>query len=302
MLYMIPFNYHHFYYFYCVVKYGSVSRAAAEIRVSQPALSTQIKQLEKFLGEKLLEPEGRRLKLTEEGQTAYSYAQTIFDTGQEFMDGLRDRSHKGRLRIQIGVTNSIPKAFAAALLKFILKVSPSAQIQLHEETLGEMVENLKNHTFDLILSDMPYQALGEEKIENRLIGKIPIVFCAVHSITSKLRRLPWALNGAPLLLPTAHSGVHHAVLEYLAAHKVKPMIIAEIQDVELIHRMALDGAGIAPLNKYSVLTTQWKKKLQIIPSDRRYDIHDSAYLITRKRKNTHPLVDKILTHFKIIGG
>lgn len=296
---MIPLNYHHLYYFYCVARYGSVSKAAAEVRVSQPALSAQIKQLEGFLGEKLLERDGRKVKLTEEGRAAYVYAQAIFDTGREFMDSLRDRSHKGQLRIQIGVTNSIPKAFAAALLKFILKESPKAHIQLHEEALGGMAESLKSHAFDVILSDIPYQAPGEEQIENRLIGKVPIVFCAVRSIASKLKHLPRALDGAPLLLPTAHSGVHHAVLEYIAAHQLTPNIVAEIQDVELIHRMALDGAGIAPLNKYSVMTAQWKKSLVVIPSDRRHDIHDTAYLITRKRKRAHPLVERILSGFRI---
>jgi LysR family transcriptional activator of nhaA len=242
------------------------------------------------------------VKLTEEGRAAYAYAQTIFDTGREFMDSLRDRSQKGRLRIQIGVTNSIPKAFAAALLKFILNDAPKARIELHEEGIGGLMEGLRNHAYDIVLSDVPYQAPGDEPIENRLIGRVPIVFCAARSIASKLKPLPRALVGAPLLLPTAHSGVHHAVLEYLAEYKLTPHIVAEIQDVELIHRMALEGIGIAPLNQYSVVAAPWKNDLVIIPSGKRHDIHDSAYLITRERKTPHPLVERILAKFRITVG
>lgn len=299
---MIPFNYHHLYYFYCVAKQGSVSKAALEVRVSQPALSAQINQFETFLGKKLFERDGRNLRLTEEGQTAYAYAQTIFDAGREFMDSLRDRSYKGRLRVQIGVTNSVPKAFAGALLRFILNENPDAQILLHEDTLGRMVENLKHHVFDIVLSDRPYQASSEEKIQNRPIGKIPIVFCAVRRVASRYKRFPRDLDGAPLILPTAHSGVYHSVLEYLAAHKAAPNIVAEIQDVELIQRMVLGGAGIAPLNEYSITAELSRDRLVTIPCDKSHGIHDSAYLITRTRRKENPLVSKILEGFRLSLG
>jgi LysR family transcriptional regulator, transcriptional activator of nhaA len=295
---MLPFNYHHLYYFYSIARLGSVSRAAQELRVSQPALSAQVRQLENFLGQKLFSRVGRRLVLTEEGRSAFAYAQTIFDTGREFLDTLRDRSDRGRLRLQVGVTNSIPKSYAAALLKFILKENAAAQILLHEDTLENMVQNLKNHALDLVLSDMPFRAANQEGIENRLIGRIPIVFCAAPSLAARYRRFPRDLDGAPLLLPTAHSGVYHAILEYLAANCVKPTIIAEIQDVELIRRMALEGTGIAALNEFSVRMSDGKRKLSVIPSGR-HGIHDAAYLITKQRQKSHPLVEKAIKSFRI---
>ena len=148
---MIPFNFHHLYYFYSVTRHGSISQAARELRISQPALSAQLKQLESYLNVRLFEREKRGIVLTAEGHVALSYAKTIFDAGQEFLDGLRDRSQKGRIRIQVGVTNSIGKVFANALVKHILQVSPNAHILLEEDTLENMVENLKDHLLDVIL-------------------------------------------------------------------------------------------------------------------------------------------------------
>lgn len=55
---MIPFNFHHLFYFYTIAELGSVSRAAERLHISQPALSAQIKQLERYLKVKLFERGG----------------------------------------------------------------------------------------------------------------------------------------------------------------------------------------------------------------------------------------------------
>lgn len=295
---MLPFNFHHFYYFFVIARTGSVSQAAKELRLSQPALSTQLKHLEEYLQVKLFERSGRKLQLTEEGRLALYYAQQVFDTGKEFADSLRDRSQKGRIKIQIGVMNSIPKAFANALLKFIITAEPTAHIQLQEDTLERMVEILKDHSLDVIFADRPVQVSAEEEIHNQLIAKIPVVFCAHPSLAKKYKRVPHDLNGAPLIFPTSDSRVFYSVQEYLAAHKIMPKIVAEIQDIELAYRMAVDGLGIVPLN-LSMASHAPKEKLRILNPGGKHDIHESLYLIYKKRKNPHPLAEKIIRKFKL---
>ena len=296
---MIPFNFHHLYYFYAVTQHGSISNAARQLRVSQPALSAQLKQLESYLDIQLFEREKKKIVLTPEGHVALSYAKTIFDAGQEFFDGLRDRSQKGRIRIQIGVTNSIGKVFANALVKHILKSSPDAHILLQEDTLENMVENLKDHLLDIILSDMPYQASAEEGIKNQLVGRIPIAFCAHPRLAAHFKHFPKYLQSAPFILPTAHSGIYRPLQEFFSVHGLSPRIVAEIQDAELIHRMALDGLGIAPLNRYSAEHGTFKGRLVILPSFSKRDIHETIHLISKERKRPHPLVSGILENFRI---
>lgn len=294
---MIPFNFHHFYYFYVIASTGSVSLAAKKLHLSQPALSYQLKHLEDSLNVKLFERKGRKLVLTEEGHSALSYAHQIFDMGKEFSDGLRDRSQKGRLRIQIGVLNSIPKTFANQLLKFILEVEPSAHIQLQEDTLERLSVSLKDHLLDLILADRPFQASSEEEIQSHLIAKIPIVFCAHASLAKKHRKIPRDLNHAPMIFPTSDSRVAQSVQEYFAAHKVTPKIVAEIQDIELARLMAVDQLGIVPLNRSLALSTP---NLVILNPKAKHDIYESIYIIAKKRKNPHPLIEKIIHYFRLL--
>jgi LysR family transcriptional activator of nhaA len=58
---MIPFNYHHLYYFYTIAKLGSISKACEKLRLCQPTLSAQLKQFENYLKFKLFERENKKL-------------------------------------------------------------------------------------------------------------------------------------------------------------------------------------------------------------------------------------------------
>ncbi len=298
---MIPrLNFHHLFYFYTVATHGSVSRAAKELRLSQPALSAQIKQLESVLNIKLFEKKGRLLVLTEEGHSALSYAKAIFDTGREFLDSLQDRASSGRIRIQIGVTNSVPKAVAAAFLAFILEQEKNAHIVLVEDTLPVMAGALNNHALDVVLSDVPFHGSGEEGIRNHLAAKIPVGFYTSSLNAARYKNFPRSLHGAPVILPTSHSHIFQAAQEYFTAAKISPRIIAEIQDAELVLRMAFAGAGIAPLNTYSVMNSSFKNKLVRLgnPSGAP-GIFDPVYLLFKSRIKPHPLQEKILSKFKL---
>ena len=185
---MIPFNYHHLYYFYTVARMGGISKARGELRLAQPTLSSQIKQFENFLNVKLFEREGKKLVLTDEGRSILSYAAEIFDTGKELIAHLGDISPRGRPRIQIGVSNSVPKACSDALLKFIYRTEPRSHITVHEDNTEKMAAALQNHALDIVLTDVPYRPSADESIENHMVGKIPIVFCAIRPLRKNTKK------------------------------------------------------------------------------------------------------------------
>lgn len=291
---MIPFNYHHLFYFYTIAKERSMSRASKVLRVSQPALSSQVKQFENYLGVKLFHREGRRLVLTEEGNYALTYAEAIVNAGRELIDGLKDRSKKGRTRIQIGVSDSIPKTFAARFVDSLFKIDEKIELTIQEDNLAVMLEALKVHALDMILSDVPAKASTEEGLQNFLIARIPVVFCAHPELAGKYRKIPEDLKRAPLILPTSQSQVFHAVQEYLAAHGITPNIVGEIQDIELVYRLVLSGRGIAPLNQWMIENAP-RDRLKVLGKNKASGIWDHVYIIIKKRSRPHPLVEKILS-------
>ncbi|MEM7677883.1 MAG: LysR family transcriptional regulator, partial [Myxococcota bacterium] len=84
-------NYHHLLYFWAVAKEGSVAKASEVLRLAQPTVSGQVKQLEHALGEQLFQRKGRNLVLTDAGELVFGYADEIFGLGRELMDSLRGR-------------------------------------------------------------------------------------------------------------------------------------------------------------------------------------------------------------------
>ena len=71
-------NYRHLLYFWAVAKEGSITRAGERLGLSVQAISTQLSQLERQLGQALLAPQGRSLVLTETGRRVLAYADQIW--------------------------------------------------------------------------------------------------------------------------------------------------------------------------------------------------------------------------------
>ena len=296
---MIPFNYHHLYYFYVIAKEGSISKATHQLHLAQPTLSTQLKQFENFLNVKLFIRENRNLILTEEGHRVLEYAKMIFDIGRELKDRMVDLNKKGRLRIQIGVPNSIPKTIIEALLSHLLNIHPTVFLVVTEDKINKLIKDLDNHELDLILTDTPFQSPGTKEIKNHFIGKIPIVFCVHPKLSRRFKNMPKDLNGAAMLLPASSRQIFQTLQEYFIENNIEPNIVGEIEDIEIVRRLALRGVGVAPLNLLTALRGPSKEKLVVLNRSSKQTIFENFYLITKTRKIIHPLVEKLIRDFRI---
>lgn len=296
---MIPFNYHHLFYFYTIAKTGSITKACDTLRLAQPTLSAQLKQFENYLKVKLFEREKKKLILTEEGRQILFYATEIFDVGREMMDRIDDHSHKGRIRIQLGVSHFVPRAVVDALLKFLFKISPEVHVSVNEDKINTLMEALESHQQDIVLSDILLPGCIEKEIEHHFVAKIPISFCASPSSAKKFKNLPKDLNGAPIILPTVQNPSYQAIQDYFITHKIKPKIIGEIQDVELVRRLVLSGIGIAPINQFTITQAPSRESLVILNTKTKSTIFENIYLLTKIRKRRHPLLPKIIDQFSI---
>src|SRR5438105_4042655 len=106
---MLPFNFHHLFYFKVIATEGSIAKASRKLRLGQPALSMQLKQFEDYLGHQLFERKNRSLVLTEMGRLVLGYSNDIFKIGEELMDAVSDRPSEKKMRLQIGALDSVSK-------------------------------------------------------------------------------------------------------------------------------------------------------------------------------------------------
>ena len=103
-------NYHHLLYFWMVAREGGLAPAGKVLRLSQSALSGQIKRLEDSLGQPLFERRGRKLEMTENGRLVYKYADEIFGLGREMLDALRELPTQRALRLTVGISDVVQPA------------------------------------------------------------------------------------------------------------------------------------------------------------------------------------------------
>ncbi|MBL8014312.1 MAG: LysR family transcriptional regulator [Candidatus Omnitrophica bacterium] len=296
---MIPFNYHHLYYFFVIARQGSIAKATNILRLAQPTVSAQLKQFERFLGVELFTRDNKRLILTEEGHQVLSYAKTIFDIGQELKDRMVDLSYKGRIRIQVGITNYVPNTIVEVLMNFILEKEPRAFIELEKNNMDRLIQDLDDHLLDIVLTDTPFESKLGKNIQNKLIGKLPIVFCAHPSVAKNIKKFPSDLDGQPIILPAAPRQIFFTLKEFFYEKNIHPEIIAEIQDLEIVRRLALRGHGIAPINILTIENAPTRQKLVMLNKPDDYPIFEKVYIITKRRKVLNPLAHIILKEFEL---
>ncbi len=207
-------NFRHLLYFHAVVREGSVTAAAAALRVSQPTVSAQLRQLELDLGVVLLERDGRGVKPTEAGRVVARYAEEIFELGRELIGSVAGGAPGDHNRLRVGVADVLPKLVVARLLEPALKLD-GVHVECRVGHPEELVSELAVHHLDVVLADAPLGAGASVRAFNHVLGGSAVSFCAVPSLAATLRDgFPVSLDGAPMLLPTRNTVMRRSLDAY----------------------------------------------------------------------------------------
>lgn len=298
---MIPFNYHHLYYFYVIARTGTMMGASEQLLLNQSTLSLQLKQFEKAIGCQLFERRQQRLILTPQGKKVLQYAKQIFEIGNQIEEVIKGNGPAHRRVIEVGILNGTPRAFGHALLRSLRTYDPQAQLVLREGGLDRLLREMREFHLDAILTDVSIRSQDREEFENHLIGKVPIVLAAAPELSKRIKNIPKDLDGAPFILPSSPSQIYGQVLDLIAEWKIKPHIVAEIQDVELARRMALSGEGIVPLNAYTVSVSLPLGGLSIIGGKKTWGLFESIYIVTRKESSSRKMIEYLQKNMNLLG-
>jgi LysR family transcriptional activator of nhaA len=280
-------NYHHLRLFWEVSRAGSLKAAASRLHLSQPTISAQIKALETSLDEQLFDRTGRGLKLTAQGRLVMECAAEIFSLGTEMVRSLHGQGSARNLRLNIGITDSLPKLVAWRLIRPATKAFPNLQLSCAEGHAQELLGSLAAGRLDVVLSDEAAPSSMPVKAFNHLLGESPVVFCAVPALAKKLSaNFPASLKDAPVLLPASRTAWRHELDRWFDSHRIRPHIVAEFDDAALMKTAASDGMGVAPIAA-SVLD-EAVDRYGLKPVGRPVRCGFSCYLITLERAMRHP--------------
>ena len=285
-------NYHHLRYFWVVAKEGSLARAAELLRVSQPSISGQIRELETALGQRLFKKEGRRNALTEAGRMVHRYAEEIFSLGGELMNAVNERPTESALRLHVGLTDSFPKLVGNEILKPVFSLGRAVQVICREGKPEDLIAQLAAHRLDIVLADEPPSSSVNIRVYDHRLGTTGCLFCASRNLATKLKPgFPKSLDGAPALLPAENAPLRRAAETWLRDRGVKPRVVAEFEDPALMKVMAAEDRGFIVLPAASSGVAMKRYGLQVF--GRADDCLVSFHAFTAERKIEHPAVTAI---------
>jgi LysR family transcriptional activator of nhaA len=285
-------NYHHLRYFWIVAKEGGLARAAERLRVSQPSISGQIRELEAALGQRLFKKEGRRNVLTEAGRMVHRYAEEIFSLGGELMNALHERPTESALRIHVGLTDSFPKLVGNEILKPVFSLDRAVHVICREGKREDLLAQLAAHRLDIVLADEPPSSNANIRVFDHRLGDTGCLFCASRKLATRLEPgFPRSLEGAPALLPAENAPLRRAVETWLRGRKVKPRLVAEFEDPAMMKVMAAEGRGLIVLPAAAAGVVLKRYGLHVF--GRADDCRVAFHAFTAQRKIEHPAVTAI---------
>ncbi len=284
-------NYHHLYYFWVVAREGSIVRATEILHLTQPTISSQLRQLEQSLGEKLLEKSGRGLKVTEAGRLVLRYADEIFALGRELRDTLGDRPTGRPVRATIGIADVVPKLVAYRILRPALETKVEVDLICREGPAEKLLDALAQHEVDLVLTDAPATRTPLRAF-NHLAGESGTSFFATAALAAAHRGpFPRSLAGAPLLLPATGTQLRRSLDMWLEDNAVTPRRVGEFDDLALMTVFGRGGKGIFPAP--SMIEDDLEKEYRLRVIGRAPELKQRFYLVSGERKIKNPVVGAI---------
>lgn len=280
-------NYHHLFYFWTVVRSGTVSAAAESLHLARPTVAAQIKELEKSFGQPLFQKQGRGLVLTEFGTQVHQYADEIFAVGHELREFVKTGHGENRKRFVVGLPDVVPKHIAFELLKPALHMEDRPRTVCYEGKLNDLVADLALHKLDVVISDAPAPPTLEYKVYNHKLGQCGLSILAVPKLAKKYRKgFPDSLTDAPMLLPTDHTAVRRSLDFWMEDREIFPEIVAEFEDSALLKVFGQAGEGIFPIP--TAIEAMIKKQYGVQLVGRIPDVLDKFYAISAEKRVHHP--------------
>lgn len=142
-------------YFLTVAEYLSFTRSAEALHVAQPAISQQIKQLERDLGITLFNRDNKRVHLTEAGKLFKEYALKVLNELEQGIQVVEEFRGLERGTVNIGMSSTMSSMLMADLVKTFNEQFPHIKIKIIETVTSHSVNSLKNNKLDLAIISLP---------------------------------------------------------------------------------------------------------------------------------------------------
>lgn len=234
-----------------VAELGSLSRAALECGLGPSALSRQLAALETECQGRLLHRTGRGVRLTELGERILPRAQLLLAEAQALSSEIGEAAGVCRGTVHVACLPVIATPLITRVVMLARERYPKVVIHAFDGLRGQIEQSLADGKVDLGF----VVRLAHERTAERPLATSPL--CVVGPAGDRLTSRPEidfrALNGLPVLQPTALDPFRMSIEDAARQVGVRLNVVAEIDSIHLMKDMVAAGVGYALLSMMSVV-------------------------------------------------
>ena len=244
-------NFYHLRYFLSVAQTGSFSRAARDMYVTQPTVSSGIAELEKAMGVRLFNRGSKPVTLTMEGRTLVHYAMQIQDLIEEAEDRLQRRDVLPGEGFQFGAIDAAVTYLLPDILKNYMRAYPDISLSAQVAPSRYLVDDLLMNRSEFAVISLPFE---HPRVETVSIYRdsMPLVVGASHPFAARNTATLQEVVQEPLMLFHTDSISRKIVDERFAEAGVSPGVAMEMRSPEAMRKLVEVGVGISFLPMLTV--------------------------------------------------
>lgn len=272
--------------FLALVETGSVSAAAKKMHVTQPTASMQLKEISASVGLPLYEVVGKKVFLTEVGESLAATAREITQSLASFeqLVSATQGIAKGQLRVAVVST---AKYFMPRLIGSFCKRHPLIDVSLEILNRDGVLGRLRQNTDDLYIMSMPPDDLH---LTDEVLMPNPIVVIAASSDPlAKQKNISFNdLSRHRFIMRESGSGTRMAADQYFRKKKFRPDIRLELGSNEAVKESVAGGLGVGVISQYALHGHQREHGVRVIDVDG-FPLKSSWHLVHLAAKNLSPI-------------
>ncbi len=237
-------NLEYFKVFYYTAKLGSVTGAADELSISQPAVSQSLKQLERILGVTLFRRASKGIRLTGEGRLLYSYVEKGYEQIEQGVEKVRQMRNLDLGEVHIGASDMTLRFYLLPFLEEFHERYPGIKVTVSNAPTPGTLKLLREGKIDFGVVSTPFELGGD--IRGKAVREIEDVFVAGRRFISyKNKMLDFQeLERLPMIFLEVNTSTRSYMDAYLKRNNVVLQPEFELANSDMIVQFALRNLGV----------------------------------------------------------
>ncbi len=259
-------NLRHLRLFAAVVDHGGFTKAAAQLGLSQPAISKSLAELERSLNVRLIDRSGRSAQLTHAGKILHARAREIFGVERLAERELREVRGLKRGRLRVAASPTIATYFLPPVLARFHRRRPTVQVRSIQANDTTVLQLLLESRVDVALADDPPAHDLVEAISWR-DDELVVVAAPQHELVARSLNAPGDLADFPFLVNKPRCPIRRAAERALFDRGVRLRRTMRIGGTEAIKQGVAAGLGLAIVSRAAATDLLALGRIAIVPVD-----------------------------------